>query len=113
MSKLVDMKNEAEEEKGESAAVEASEPKEPDYPYGLRINLNHKGVEKLKLHGAKVGHKLHLRAHGHVTRVSQSEDMHGNGKHHDVEIQIHKMAVEHNPQSMQDAVDKGIEDGTD
>lgn len=61
----------------------------PDYPYGCRICLTHKELEKLKLGtDCNVGDVIDLRCFGEVTSISKD------GDNCRVEIQIQKMALE-------------------
>lgn len=68
-------------------------PSKPDYPYGLRISLTHRELEKLGLEAdCEVGDMIDIRCFATVTSVSKSED--GDGQRCCVELQIEKMAVE-------------------
>lgn len=89
-SRLVDM--ELDDESKLDACCPMPCPK-PDYPYGLKISLTHKELEKLGLDAdCDVGDMLDIRCFATVTSVSKSED--GDGQRCSVELQIEKMAVE-------------------
>jgi len=60
----------------------------PDYPYGLRICLCQKELDKLGLPKPEFGDYLDMRAFGRVTSVSDDQ---GGVR---VEIQIEQIAVE-------------------
>lgn len=90
-TKLVDLELD-DEDKIDTVKPIAS-PDVPDYPWGLRICLTHKELEKLGMEAdCEVGDYIDLRAFGVVTSVSISD--HGDGKTSRVEIQLQKMAVE-------------------
>lgn len=64
-------------------------PKIPTHPYGLKICLTHRELEKLGLEATcEVGDYLHLIAFATVTHVSKDDS--GTC----VELQIEKMAIE-------------------
>lgn len=66
----------------------------PDYPYGLRICLTHRELEKLDLDdNVEVGDMIDLRAFGVVTSVSKDAGPNGD-KSCRIEIQLQKLAVE-------------------
>jgi hypothetical protein len=68
-----------------------------DYPYGLRISLDHEGMKKLGMKKMpKIGSKHKITAHAHVTSVRESHDMHSSSKQPDrsLEMQISHMALE-------------------
>lgn len=69
-------------------------PKGPDYPWGLRISLTEKELEKLDLDvkDADVGDLIDMRAFGVITCISQNDG--DGGKCCRVEIQIQKLAIE-------------------
>ena len=73
--------------------IDAPTPKKPDYPYGLRICLTHKELEKLGLEAdCAIGDSVDLRALAEVTSVSKND--YGDGPECRVELQIKKLAVE-------------------
>jgi len=66
----------------------------PKFPYGLRICLTHKELEKLGLDAdCDIGDVIDLRAFATVTSVSNGEGEF-EGKYCRVELQIEKLAVE-------------------
>lgn len=66
----------------------------PDYPYGLRICLTHRELEKLNLDdNVEVGDMIDMRCFGSVTSVSKDSGPNGE-KSCRVEIQIERIAVE-------------------
>ena len=69
-------------------------PKGPDYPWGLRISLTEKELEKLELDAkdAEIGDLIDLRAFAVVTCISQDER--DGKKCCRVELQIQKLAIE-------------------
>lgn len=91
---MVDMEMD-DEDQFDSPAVPTSigeKPKKPQYPYGLRISLTHKDMEKQDLEMPMVGDTIDFRAFGVVTSVSASQS-----ENYDdcrVEIQIQKLRVE-------------------
>jgi hypothetical protein len=88
-SKLVDMELD-DEDKMDLAVPQISS--QPDYPWGLRICLCEKELEKLKLPVPEVGDYLDMRSFGRVTSVSTEQR---DGKDCcRVEIQIEQIAVE-------------------
>ncbi len=89
--KLVDM--ELSDEDKIDASMPIAMPSKPDYPYGLRISLTHKELEKLGLDAdCDVGDMLDMRCFATVMSVSKSED--DGGSRCSVELQIEKMAIE-------------------
>lgn len=90
---MVDMARSTEEK---IAAVEASMPTPvaaSEYPWGLRLSLDEKDLERLGLDAScDVGDTLHFQAMAVVTSVSKNEY---NGVHScRVEMQVQRMAVE-------------------
>lgn len=67
---------------------------EPDFPYGLRICLTEKEIEKLDLDpkDARVGGTFHLMAMARVTSVSMTEN--DDGPCCRIEAQIEELSVE-------------------
>ena len=85
-SKLVDMELDDEDKLD---AVMPIPTEAPEYPFGLRISLTHRELEKLGLScDCEIGDVIDLRAFAVVTSVSMSEN------HARVELQIEKLAVE-------------------
>jgi hypothetical protein len=73
-------------------------PKGPEYPWGLRISLSEKELEKLGLDvkDASVGDMIDMRAFAVVTSISQDER--DGKKSCRVELQIQKLAIENEMQ---------------
>jgi hypothetical protein len=71
-----------------------AKPKQPDYPWGLRISLTEKELEKLDLdiNDAEIGDLIDMRAFGVITSISQNDS--DGGKCCRVEIQLQKLAIE-------------------
>lgn len=85
-SKLVDLEL-TDEEKLD--AVMPMPMDRPDYPFGLKICLTHKELEKLDLEAdCDIGDMIDMRCFGEVTSVSKD------GENSRVEIQIQKISVE-------------------
>ena len=90
---MVDM--EMDDESKIDAVMPIAMPTKPDYPYGLRISLTEKELEKLGLDASEafVGGTIHITgAMGEITSVSENDN--GDGKCCRIEIQIQKMSVE-------------------
>jgi hypothetical protein len=90
--KMQDMKRSKKERKTESSPMKYDGE---DYPYGLSVRLDHHSLKKLGMHEKlpKVGDKIKMHAHAHVTSVSQHNREGGNPDTH-VELQLRHMAVE-------------------
>lgn len=81
----------------------------PKYPYGLELSLDNVTLDKLGIGKLpRVGKKIRIEAVAEVTRVSQSERR-GEKDDRTVGLQIVSMGCESAPQSMEDAVEDGIE----
>lgn len=90
--KLVSMAQKPNEPEEEAAEV-ASESKQPQYPYGLRVRLNEEAIEKLNWKDLpKVGTKCNIQAKGVVTTVSNMEGMEHSMM--EVEIQLTDLGME-------------------
>ena len=90
-SKLVDM--EMDDEDALDAVMPIAMPDRPRYPYGLRICLTHKELEKLGLDAdCNVGDMIDLRCFAEVTSVSKNQTEHGDECR--IELQIIRMAAE-------------------
>jgi len=100
--KMADMRQKAKNLK-ESNAVKLSDAGHPSVPYGLHVTLGPDELDKL---GVKtmpaVGDKVHVRAHAHVARVSETHET-GGKKHRSVELHLHHMAMEQPKKSGEDA----------
>jgi hypothetical protein len=92
MAKMIDMKQKksTREKMSSPSKIEGDQ-----YPYGLRVSLDHDSAEKLGLHKnpPKVGSKLMLRSHAHVKSHDITHDEHGKPKHR-IELELQKMAIE-------------------
>lgn len=92
-TKFVDMEMDDEDVLDMACPIPIERSKRQTYPYGLRICLTHKELEKLSLgDDCDVGDVIDLRAFAVVTSVS-SNDV-GGGKECRVELQIQKLALE-------------------
>jgi hypothetical protein len=94
-SKLVDMELDDEDKLDMSIPCGPDiNPTVPDYPWGLRISLTEKELEKLELDAkdAEIGDCVDLRAFGAVTCISMNER--DGRKYCTVEIQLQKLAIE-------------------
>lgn len=75
------------------ASMPIAMPERPSFPYGLRICLTHRELEKLGLDAdCDIGDVIDLRAFAEVTSVSMTDG--AGGKECRVELQIQKLAVE-------------------
>jgi hypothetical protein len=92
MAKMVDMKSSKAERKAEREPVKMDGDA---YPYGLSVRLDHHSLKKLGMHDKlpKVGDKIKLHAHAHVTSVSDHSSEGGESQKH-VELQLRHMGVE-------------------
>lgn len=89
-TKLVDMENDDEDQIDLAVPAIAERPK---YPWGLRICLTHRELEKLGLDAdCEVGDVIDLRAFAVVTSCSLNETE--GGRDCRVELQIQKLAFE-------------------
>lgn len=97
-----------------------SEGKGPHYPYGLEVSLEHEQLNKLGMDKLpKVGDKLHLHAHAHVTHVSEHSEE-GGKKRRSVRLQLRKMHIQDGElaperdlaKGAKRAMDKALEPGT-
>jgi hypothetical protein len=80
----------------------------PRYPYGLRISFENDTLKKLGLDTLpKVGSYVKLRAECCVVSVSSSEDE-GGKPHRSMAIQIERLALDDEPETMEEAVSKGV-----
>lgn len=71
----------------------------PDYPYGLRVNLDHDGLKKVGMEDMpEVGSEVHLQAKAHVVSA-RSEKREGSEERH-LEMQITHLGVHHKPDDM-------------
>ena len=77
------------------AVMPIAMPDKPDFPYGLRITLTDKELDKLDLDhaDAEVGGLVHMFAMARITSVSENE-MNGGEKCCRVELQIESLGIE-------------------
>jgi len=91
-SKLTDM--ELSDDEKIDREMPGATPSKPDFPWGLRISLTEKELEKLGLDAdCDIGDMIDLRAFAVVTSVSKNKSTEGADSCR-VELQIEKMAVE-------------------
>ncbi len=92
LNPMVDM--ELDDEDKLDAAMPIPMPAKPDYPFGLRICLTEKELEKLDLDHSEafVGGTIHGKFMGRITSVS--EDAREGGSSCRIEIQIERLAIE-------------------
>ncbi|NYT45135.1 hypothetical protein H0A64_09905 [Alcaligenaceae bacterium] len=80
-------------EKRSATLLAEVEADTPEYPYGLRINLDDDSLKKLGITELpEVGTTMTLQARVEVVSVSQHES--DNGKHRDMSLQITDMTLE-------------------
>ena len=79
----------------------------PRYPYGLEIRLNNEALEKLGIALPKVGTSVRVIADCCVTSVSSNERQKGE-PNRSVELQIERLAVNSEPETMEEAISKGV-----
>lgn len=91
---LTDMKRTKADRKAQKEKYDTVSPGGgDDYPYGLSMHLGHEELTKLGLDKLpRVGDKLHLRAHAHVTSVSENHRDGGKSERR-IELQLRKMEV--------------------
>jgi len=78
-----------------------------DYPYGLRVHLDHETLEKLGVKTLpKAGDKLHIRAEGHVKSVEESH-RDGGKKNRSMSIELRKMAIAATDRAAKEPVKEG------
>ena len=92
-SKLVDLELD-DEDKVEMTYPICGVSTQPDYPWGTRITLTHREMDKMGLSpdDCNVGDLVDMRCFGVVTSVSSSQT--SGSTNSCVEIQIQKMSVE-------------------
>lgn len=94
MAKLAPMANLEMSDEDKIDAIKPMAVDTPDYPYGLRICLTHRELEKLDLDDdVEVGDFIDMRCFGEVTAVSKNAGPNGENSCR-VEIQITRMRVE-------------------
>lgn len=81
------------EKRSATLLADSVEADTPEYPYGLRINMDDDSLKKLGITELpEVGTTMTLQARVEVVSVSQHES--DNGKHRDMSLQITDMALE-------------------
>jgi hypothetical protein len=91
-SKLVSLEYD-DEDKHDNGIEIAGKSTKPDYPWGLRISLTKKELDKLGLSdNPDIGDLIDMRAFAVVTSVSKHDGEQGSECR--VELQIQRMAVE-------------------
>lgn len=97
--------------KESSGGVECSPPTKdsgPRYPFGLELRLDDVTLNKLGIEPLpKVGAYFKVRAEACVTSVSSSEHTKGS-PNRTVCLQIERLAVDDEPDTMEEAVEKGV-----
>lgn len=79
------------------------------YPYGLCLNFDDAVLEKLGISKLpRVGGKVRIAATCEVTRVSSNQSTNGE-KQRNIELQITKLGMDEAPESMEEAIEDGIE----
>lgn len=107
--KKVDMAYSKAEQKKRSSPEKMPEIVGANYPYGLEISLDKGSLEKLGIDSLpKVGKKIRIEAVCEVVGVSQNQ--HRDSQDRNVRLQIVKMGCETAPQSMEDAIDDGVDE---
>ena len=81
------------EKRSATLLADSVEADTPEYPYGLRINLDDDSLKKLGITELpEVGTTMTLQAQVEVVSVSQHES--DNGKHRDMSLQITDMELD-------------------
>lgn len=124
--KLTDMKITAEEQRERDAQMNlglaspgmaAKDHYRDRYPYGLELRLDNETIEKLGLDKLPtVGKRVRIEAVAIVSGAHVNETSDKDGKKHNnrsLELQIHKLAVNSEASSMEEAIDDGIDDADD
>lgn len=109
MAKLIDLKRtKKDREKEKEGYNTVCGPGSDDYSYGLRISLDNRDLEKLGIDLPKTGAKVTIEAVCEVTETSSNSRA---GKDEQrVTLQIQKLALSKGGESMEDAIDKGVEE---
>lgn len=91
---LKDMKRSKADKKAQEKRYDSiGSPGGDDYHHGLGVSLGHEELTKLGMTKLpRVGDKLHLQAHAHVTSVSENH-RDGGKKERRIELQLRKMEV--------------------
>ena len=97
-SKLTDMELDDEDQMDSVTPIATSKPR---FPWGLRISLTHKELEKLGLDAdCDVGDMIDMRCFATVTSVNKNDNTDGPSCR--VELQIEKMSVENEMDESED-----------
>lgn len=111
--KMTSMKRTKEDRNQTKQAVSIDNPSSEDYPYGLSVDLDHESLEKLGMDKLpRVGQKLHLHAHAHVTSVRE-EHRDGGKKHRHLTIQLRKMGFDDAPAPSERSLNRGAKSAMD
>jgi hypothetical protein len=111
---MTDMKRTKAEKKARMETGKSPPIDGEDYPYGLEVRLDHEQLEKLGVTNLpKVGSKMHLHSHAHVTHVS--EESRDGARRRSVTLQMRKMSLkpkmdtdEDKNAGMKGAIDKAL-----
>ena len=89
MNQMADMRMKTSDKKKSMMA----EPMREDYPYGLRISLNHEQIEKIKnCKNLNAGDTVHIVCEGTVSS-KEVRDREKEGEKHSMDIQIKKISL--------------------
>lgn len=113
---MVDMKRTPKEKKAQEKKYDKPMSSHADYGYGLNVDLDHEHMTKLGMATPKVGDKIPMKVHGHVTSVSEN--------HHDgddeptrrVSIQLRHIGIENEKRTegmVSDPVAEGAKNAMD
>jgi hypothetical protein len=94
--------------RNKSSDVLATSP-EDDFPYGLRVELDHESMGKLGMHKGRmphVGKMVHIKAKAKVHRTSENSDEHGK-QQRNMTLQITHMKLGHDDSNDADEHDEG------
>lgn len=106
--KLSDMKLSKSEQKRHGGEVSLASDSGPEYPYGLRLDLEDDALRKLGIKTLpKVGSKMRLEAQ--VTVVATGTNSREDQESRRVELQIEKLGLTSQARSMEEAVRDGID----
>jgi len=78
----------------------------PDYPYGLRVDLDHEGMKKIGMDEMpEVGGEVSLHAKAHVVSA-RSEKREGEEDHRSVGLQITHLGIHHEESKKEEKEEK-------
>ena len=107
--KLVDMKL-TKSEKKKDGPMCSSEYKAPDYPYGLRLNLDDAQLEKLGIKSLpKVGSTLTITSKATVISARSNSSERGRNER-SIELELRQIGVDTDGGSAEDAVKDALKD---